>query len=173
MPFRREDRSSSEERMKRFVQQGNFGIVGSEHHFDYVVDHLGEKILIGGKFKGIVIDQHQIPKVESGIVSTTLDCSHTVASINDVNGICGYNHTVCKFCELYTCVMCGTKLCDYDVEWFQDNPVCPCHAKEILKEQISKGILGMLINFLGTLIGYDSYDGLPEYRPSNIRRIEE
>lgn len=93
-----------------------------------------------------------------------MDCGHRACSLEQVLGRCKYGHTVCTRCQLYTCAICGLKLCDKDVLWLEDGGIrealCPEHEKDIMIARVKTGIARLTGNTLKYLCGWsgDEYD---------------
>ena len=156
-PIRKESRARSEALRKRAALQDAVGVTGTELKRDFLVGRGGNKREISGQLRGIKVDEHGLPQILTESYGTVLDCGHTAYSPSDVQGQCYRGHTICvNGCFLYGCVICGERLCDREVVWEDDEPVCPEHSREILKMKVSMTASGLIINTVRTLFGIDS-----------------
>lgn len=115
-PFRRNDQRYAEELFRRAAHQENDGHFGSEIRRDVLVDRYGNLEPIKLESSRIIQDEDGIPLAITERVGRELHCGHIVTSIEQVLGICKYDHLVCVRDHLFTCAHCGAKLCERDAE---------------------------------------------------------
>lgn len=154
--FRKNNREFSEQLFKNAAQQNSTGVIGSELVQEFLIDQTGKIIPVKFEFTGLQIDQNGLPVVQKTRVQLIQSCGHRACSLEQVLGTCSYNHTVCTRCQLYTCTICGDKLCDKDVLWLEDDSAfCPEHEKDILIANVGYGALKIVGNTLKYLCGWD------------------
>ncbi len=153
--FRKKNRTRSEEMLKRVSFQNTLGVTGSELKRTSITTRDGGEKDLFGEMKGIRVNEQGLPQVLTEKYGTVLDCGHTAFSESDVQGACYMGHIICskEYCYLYTCVLCGTILCDLEVVWEDDEPVCPEHEDEIIRMKIKMTAFGLVSNTLKTLFG--------------------
>ena len=163
--FRKTDREFTETLFKNAQQQQSAGSLGSEVLKEFLIDpKTGEMLPV--KFENTVLqlDQHGLPVVYKEKVNVLMDCGHRACSLEQVLGKSKYGHTVCTKCQLYTCAICGLKLCDKDVLWLEEGGIrealCPEHEKDIMVARVKTGIARLTGNTLKYLCGWsgDEYD---------------
>lgn len=142
--FRRTNRDFTEGLFRNARRQESSGSLGAESLREFLIDpRSGEVFPIKFENVSLQIDQNGFPVSvrETGIV--VLDCGHKPCGISQTSGICRYGHTVCHDkCTLYTCEICGKKLCDLDVLRLEDeSTVCLEHEKEIMNAKMKTGLL--------------------------------
>ena len=153
MPFRRDNREFSETLFKNAKQQSS-GSLGSELLKEILVDlKTGEMIPVKFESTSLQIDQYGVPTVHKEVANVLMDCGHRACSLEQVQGKCQYGHTICRDkCTLYTCEICGLKLCDLDVLMIDEVvPVCPEHDRDIMIDRVKIGLLrtaGDTVKFL-------------------------
>ena len=157
--FRKTDRDFAEDLFRNAEQQeanGN-GSLGNEVERQFLLDNkTGEIIPIKIKHTALTIDNNGMPVVQVNIGDALLDCGHRPCSLEQVLGRCVHGHTVCDKCQLYTCAICGEKLCDLDVLWYdEETPYCPEHEKDILRARIQGGALRIVGDTMKYLCGWD------------------
>lgn len=91
-------------------------------------DRSGNKIDLGGQSQGVIVDENNTPHVISEEHAKFLDCGHAITSLSEVLGKCAYGHITCHRHELHRCNKCGKILCDLEVVWEDDKPMCPDHG---------------------------------------------
>ena len=152
--FRKKNRTRSEEMLRRASFQNTLGVTGNELKRNFIMSKDGAKTEISGEIKGIRVNEQGLPQVLTESYGTVLDCGHIAFSQSDVQGTCYMGHIICtKDCYLYSCVLCGAKLCDLEVEWEGEEPVCPEHEDEIIRMKIKMAAFGLLSNTVKTLFG--------------------
>ena len=115
--FRRKDHQYAEEQFRRAAHQENdSGQFGSEIRRDVLVDQYGNLEPIKLESTRIIQDENGIPLAITERVGRQLHCGHIVTSVDQVLGICKYDHLICVRDHLFTCAHCGAKLCERDAE---------------------------------------------------------
>ena len=154
--FRKKNRTRSEEMLRRASFQNTLGVTGNELKRTLITNGDGVKRDLCGEIKGIRVDENGLPQVLTERYGTVLDCGHIAFSPSDVQGQCYRGHNICtKDCYLYTCALCGVKLCDLEVEWEGEEPVCPEHEDEIIRMKIKMAAFGLLSNTVKALFGVE------------------
>ncbi len=157
--FRRTDRDFSENIFRNAEQQGasGNGSLGNELEREFLLDNnTGEVIPIKIKYTALTIDKRGMPVVQIDIGNALLSCGHRPCSLEQVLGRCSYGHAVCTRCKLYTCVLCGEKLCDKDVLWWdEETPFCPDHENDVIKMRLQSGALRIAGDTMKYLCGWD------------------
>ena len=154
--FRKKNRTRSEEMLKRVSFQNTLGVTGSELKRTSITTRDGREKDLFGEIKGIRVNEQGLPQVLTESYGTVLDCGHIAFSQSDVQGTCYMGHIICtKDCYLYSCVLCGAKLCDLEVEWEGEEPVCPEHEDEIVRMKIKMAAFGLLSNTVKALFGVE------------------
>ena len=155
--FRRTDRDFTEGLFKNAKQQQAAEGLGSEQLKEYLIDpRTGEILPVKFEQASLQIDQHGFPVVVKERADVLMDCGHKPCSLEQVLGRCKYGHTVCDKCALYTCEICGQKLCDQDVLRLEDeSPFCPEHDKDLMKARVKIGLLQAAGDTLKYLCGWD------------------
>ena len=151
--FRKKNRTRSEEMLRRASFQNTLGVTGNELKRNFIMSKDGAKTEISGEIKGIRVNEQGLPQVLTERYGTVLDCGHIAFSGSDVQGTCYMGHTVCERDILYRCSLCGAPLCDIEVEWEGDEPVCPEHEDEIIRMKIKMTAFGLLSNTVKSLFG--------------------
>lgn len=141
--FRKTNRDFTEGLFRNARRQESSGSLGAESLKEFLIDpKSGEVFPIKYENVSLQIDQHGFPVSvkERGI--RILDCSHKPCGLSQVLGRCQFGHVICDKCTLYTCALCGKKLCDLDVLRLEDeSTVCPEHEKEIMNAKMKTGLL--------------------------------
>ena len=155
--FRKKNRTRSEEMLRRASFQNTLGVTGNELKRNFIMSKDGAKTEISGEIKGIRVNEQGLPQVLTERYGTVLDCGHIAFSGSDVQGTCYMGHIICakEYCYLYSCVLCGAKLCDLEVEWEGEEPVCPEHEDEIIRMKIKMAAFGLLSNTVKALFGVE------------------
>jgi hypothetical protein len=153
--FRKKNRTQSEEMIKRASFQKSLGITGSELKRDFIVGSNGIRKEMGSQLKGIRVDKNGLPQVMVERYGKILDCGHIANSQSDIQGECYMGHTICVNDLLYICVLCGEILCDREVDWEEDEPVCPEHGGEIIRGKVIITALDMIGNTVKTFFGIE------------------
>ena len=151
--FRKKNRTKSEEMLRRASFQNTLGVTGSELKRTLITTRDGGKKDLFGEIKGIRVDENGLPQVLTEKYGTVLDCGHIAFSRSEIQGTCYMGHTVCERDILYRCSLCGAPLCDIEVEWEGDEPVCPEHEDEIIRMKIKMTAFGLLSNTVKSLFG--------------------
>jgi|GEM_PF-6553914 len=157
--YRKRDREFSEDIFRNAEQQdvnGN-GSLGNEMEREFLLDEsTGEIIPIKIKYTALIMDIHGMPLVQTDIGNFLLSCGHRPCSLEQVQGMCVYGHTVCTKCQLYICSICGEKLCDRDVLWLdEETAYCSEHDKDILIARVQNGALKVVGDTMKYLCGWD------------------
>jgi hypothetical protein len=157
--FRKTDREFSEKIFRNAEQQevNSNEPLGNELEGEFLLDNnTGEVIPIKIKYTVLTINEQGMPVVRTNIGNQVLSCGHRACSLEQVLGRCKLGHTVCTRCQLYTCSICGEKLCDKEVLWWDDErPYCPDHEKDIIKTRIQSGALRIIGDTVKYLCGWD------------------
>lgn len=151
--FRKKNRTRSEEMLRRVSFQNTLGVTGSELKKTTIITRDGGREDLFGEIKGIRVNEQGLPQVLTERYGTVLDCGHVAFSRSDFQGTCYMGHTVCEKENIYRCSLCGAPLCDIEVVWEDDEPVCPEHEDEIASMKIKMAAFGLLSNTLKTLFG--------------------
>lgn len=155
MPFRRNDREFTERLFRNARQQEATGGLIPESLREYLIDPRSREVFpIQIDNVSVQINEHGFPTStrEKGIV--VLDCGHKPCSLSQVQGRCGYGHLICDKCTMYTCEICGQKLCDLDVLKLEDGTtVCIDHEGELRRlerrDMIVRGVGHTLLYLCG------------------------
>lgn len=153
--FRKKNRTRSEEMLRRASFQNTLGVTGNELKRTLFTNGDGVKRDLCGEIKGIRVDENGLPQILTERYGTVLDCGHIAFSQSDVQGQCYRGHSVCVNENLYTCALsgCGAKLCDHEVVWEEDEPLCPEHEDEIARMKFKLAAFGLVSNTVKTLFG--------------------
>ena len=158
--FRKSGREFSEQIIKNAVQQKANGPLGNQLQRDFIVDECGNQQSTKYQFTGLRIGQDGIPLVYTESVGVVLDgCGHRVFGQDEILGRCRYGHVVCTKCQLYTCTMCGEKICPRDMVELEDGSViCHEHQTTVLLQGIRTGFGRMIGDTIRGLFGLSSVE---------------
>ncbi len=153
--FRKNDNDFSQDLFRSAEQQRALGQLGNELRRDVLIDRSGNQLPIKHEFSRLRIDEDGMPMIETGRVGLLLDCGHMVHSLEEVLGSCRYGHTVCAKDQLYTCAVCGEKVCELDVAQLRGGAtVCLDHAPNTTVDQGRGGLLGLISDTIRGLLGF-------------------
>ena len=114
------------DKLAQFIeQQTGIGARSSEAIQRVVCDGEGMHHDLGGEYHRIAIGPDNAPIIISEQRAKILDCGHAVTSLAQVLGMCSYGHIVCDREKLYRCTKCRSILCAKEVEYVENQPVCP------------------------------------------------
>lgn len=156
--FRKTDRDFAERIFRNAHQQEMSANLGSETRQEFLLTPDGN--LVPVKFESAVlqIDEQGLPIVHRKLVNVVAGCGHRLCGAEQANGMCRYNHIICHKCVLYTCSICGEKLCDKDVMLLDDEtPYCPEHEEDVRRLKIRATAVMLLRGTVAGLLGH-GYD---------------
>jgi len=120
-------KSDKELLLQQLFTQMNQGPKSAEGIYSTIVDRSGMKHPLGGRRSGILVDGNNIPQTMTEIQGVTLDCGHVVSGLDPELQMCDFGHIICHKHPLYRCSKCKKLICDIEVKWEDDQPVCPDH----------------------------------------------
>ncbi len=111
-----------------------------------LTDQFGQQHNLGGETSNVVVDNQGIPYVITEQHARVLDCGCVATSLDQVGGMCGNAHIVCKKHSLDRCGECGKPICGHEAIQRNGKTVCSDHDSNV------GAVIGILLILIAGLI---------------------